>query len=132
MKTYYARQIYSRTFDSQHSIKVCLESWGEIYARTIAHPRGACRTWLQAPQGKDSSAIPELIQVVRSYLESAEAAFFPNTTEIKFFLENLVSYSLNSAGYISNDAKDVNSIKSDRIHIVDIPAFWLSGRRRAK
>ena len=33
---------------------------------------------------------------------------------------------------ISNDAKDGNSMKSVRIHVVNFPLFWLSGRGRAK
>ena len=47
------------------------KKWDEIYERTLAHIRAQCRTRLQAAPGKASSAISELVESVRSNLDSA-------------------------------------------------------------
>ena len=46
------------------------KKWGEIYARTLAHFREVCRARLQGTPGKVSSAISELVENVRSNLDS--------------------------------------------------------------
>ena len=46
------------------------KKWGEIYARTLAHFSEVCRARLQATPGKVSSAISELVENVRSNLDS--------------------------------------------------------------
>ena len=46
------------------------KKWGEIYERTLAHIRALCRARLQATPGKASSAISELVEIVRSHLDN--------------------------------------------------------------
>ena len=46
--------------------KCSSKKWGEICARTLADFSEVCRTRLQATSGKASSAIPELVEKIRS------------------------------------------------------------------